>query len=187
MNFSINKTGFWEGNVINEHWHDPLLAIGLISFFRSRGVSTVLDLGCGAGDYCKTIVNNSMFCECYDGNPETNIITDGLCNVYDLSTPMDLQKTFDVVMSLEVGEHIPVIYEKIFLDNITRHASTIIVLSWAIPGQGGQGHVNCQTNDYIISEIALRNYVFNKTESQILRNNVSLSWFKDTLMIFEKK
>ena len=68
--------------------------------------------------------------------------------------PGGLQRTaapglHDAVLSLEVGEHIPEDYEDIYLENLDRHADKIIILSWAVPEQGGFGHVNERDNGYI--------------------------------------
>jgi tryptophanyl-tRNA synthetase len=44
---------------------------------------------------------------------------------------------YDWIISLEVALHIPEKYEAVYLDNILRHAKEGIILSWAVPGQGG--------------------------------------------------
>ena len=48
-----------------------------------------------------------------------------------------------------MGEHIPKIYEKIFIDNLDNNNTKGIIISWAVKGQGGVGHVNEQNNEYI--------------------------------------
>ncbi|CAG0922875.1 unnamed protein product, partial [Notodromas monacha] len=47
----------------------------------------------------------------YDGNPHVEDLTFGLVRRFDLSKPGSIGKTFDWVMSLEVGEHIPREYQ----------------------------------------------------------------------------
>jgi hypothetical protein len=54
-------------------------------------------------------------------------------------TDLDLN---DWIISLEVALHIPEKYEAVYLDNILRHATKRIILSWAVPGQGGISHIN---------------------------------------------
>jgi hypothetical protein len=90
-------------------------------------------------------------------------------------------------MSLEVGEHIPKDYEQVFLDNLVKHSNKFIILSWAIPNQIGDGHVNCQPNDYIINELDKRGFTFNPIESQKVREKNVIWWFKNTFMVFFKK
>ena len=90
-------------------------------------------------------------------------------------------------MSLEVGEHIPKASEQDLLDNVAGTASRGVVLSWAIIGQGGHGHVNCQNNEHIIHELSVRGFSYNATASARLREAVTKArWFTNTLMVFEK-
>jgi hypothetical protein len=52
-----------------------------------------------------------------------------------------------------VAEHIPPEYESIFIENLISCNRKGIILSWAIPGQGGHGHFNEKPNDYVIDLI----------------------------------
>lgn len=91
---------------------------------------------------------------------------------------------FDFVLSLEVGEHIPPEKESIFLDNLAGHALYGIILSWAIPGQDGSGHVNLHENDYIVGEMKKRGFEINWELSDMLRETSWWPWFKNTIMVF---
>ena len=51
--------------------------------------------------------------------------------------------------SLEVAEHIPLENEEAYLDNCCKLCEIGCILSWALPGQGGLGHVNEQPNEYV--------------------------------------
>jgi len=186
--FEINEKGFWETNTDIGHVHDKLLCNALISFLNKNKIKSLVDFGCGMGDYVKAIINENIICEAYDGNPNTEQLTNGIGKVLDLSKKFNLDKKFDCVLSFEVGEHIPKEYEQIFIDNLCNHSEEFIILSWAIIGQDGDGHVNCQNNDYIISELAKRKFQYEPTASIELRNSVSnAKWFKNTIMIFKKK
>jgi hypothetical protein len=91
----------------------------------------------------------------------------------------------DVVLCLEVGEHVPKESEALLLDKICQHAKEKIILSWAIPGQGGFGHVNCQSNEYIVAQMKARGWHIDWDESNYLRERCSgCSWFENTLMVF---
>jgi tryptophanyl-tRNA synthetase len=59
-------------------------------------------------------------------------------------------------------------------------------LSWAIIGQGGNGHVNCQDNDYIISEITKRGWIFDADTTAEVRVKMPDNWIKNTVMFFNK-
>jgi hypothetical protein len=105
----------------------------------------------------------------------------------DLTVPQYLDRTFDWVMSMEVGEHIPAEFEQILLDNIARHAREGVLLTWAVPGQGGHHHVNMHTNDYIIKKLADRGFAYDGQESTGLRSVAGLPWFTNTIMVFRRQ
>merc|ERR1739842_266376 len=91
---------------------------------------------------------------------------------------------WDWAMSIEVGEHIPAESEDIFIDNITKHACKGIILSWAVPGQGGQGHINEQYNGHVIEQLKKRGFRHDLSGQTDLRMMVVLPWFINTIMVF---
>ena len=184
---NINKNGFWEGEDAKENHHfDKDLAETIQDYLLSRGLAYGYDFGCGDASYIRFIErNSSITIEGYDGNPDTETISDGSGSVLQLHKPFELTKRMFVI-SLEVGEHIPVEYEQTFLDNICNHAICEIILSWAIPGQGGHGHVNERSNHYIIAEMMKRGFMLYKEKTKELRDAAKTWWFKNTIMVFER-
>lgn len=182
----INSRGFWENGNCSGHVYDLSLNDELLEFLNENKVMSVVDFGCGMGDYALNI-NSTINCDAYDGNPNTVELTKGLGKVLDLSIPFDLNKRYDCVISLEVGEHIPKEYEEVFINNITKHANDLLILSWAVLGQGGDGHVNCQDNDYIINQIKDKGFSFDEASSNRLRNSATVApWFRNTILVFRK-
>ena len=163
------------------HLCDESLCEAIIAMFK---VETVVDIGCGNGSYVRKFIEAGFDCVGYDGSPLTEEISGGMCHIIDFSEAIDIGK-YDLVVSLEVGEHIPKQYEEVYLDNIIRAARRNIVLSWAIEGQPGYGHVNCRNNDYVIEEIEKRGFIFDKEGSLYLRDKSTLPWFKNTIIIFK--
>jgi hypothetical protein len=106
--------------------------------------------------------------------------------VQDFSVPFESGYVFDWVISLEVGEHIPAEHALTFLRNLHVHNSEGIILSWAVEGQPGVGHVNCQSNEAIRSALAAWGYQSDYAQEAQLRAVCTLPWFKDTLMVFRK-
>ena len=104
----------------------------------------------------------------------------------DLSKPNKLEEKFDWVLCLEVGEHIPKEYESILIKNIDDNNTKGVVLSWAVVGQGGDGHVNCQDNEYIKEAFSSLNYTNDEYSEFTLRSHATLPWFKNTIMVFRK-
>ena len=183
----INNLGFWETTDGSGHVHDRSLSDALASYLLITGHKTVVDFGCGLGDYAKDFKAVNLTVEAFDGNPNTEALSNGIGRVLDLSKPFYLQKKFDAVMSLEVGEHIPAEFEVLFLDNICKHVKKTLIISWAVEGQRGDGHVNCRNNDYIIKQVKERGFKYNKKASEELRKAATnASWFSNTLMVFNK-
>ncbi len=184
----VHPHGYWLSQDANEHHvFDQGVCSELTQFFRSQGGS-VVDFGCGPGKYVQALLAAGVPCEGYDGNPMTEQLTGGTCKVLDLSSPVDLGTMYDWVLSLEVGEHIPPEHEDTFLRNIDRHNRKGVVLSWAIPGQGGYGHFNERNNDYIRERFAEMGYSSDPLLEQRLRNSASNCWwFRDTIMVFRRE
>lgn len=182
----IQPNGIWINKNQNEHAFDAPLAYCIVNFLKDKDLKSILDLGCGNGSYVRYFSQNNLQSDGYDGNPFTPEITNGLCGIADLSKAFVLENQYDCVMSLEVGEHIPKFYEEIFIGNIIRNAKDLVILSWAVPGQGGHGHVNCLENSYI--KALMKEYGFeNRLHAEnILRQVSSLNWFKGTLMVFQR-
>ena len=185
-NERIGPTGCWLQR--NEpHAFDEHLCNTLAWYLLSENVKEVLDLGCGNGSYGRWFRQMGMYVLEIDGNPYVNVMTEGRGICRDLSQRLDvLQGVYDCVMSLEVGEHIPREHEQTFLDNVCRYANQLIVLSWAVEGQIGLGHVNCRNNDYIVEQMKQRGYVLDALDSLKLREAATVPWFKDTLMVFRR-
>lgn len=180
----INERGFWgEEEATTMHIFDPVLCGKIITVCQPY--KTIVDIGCGNGAYVSALHKVGYSVVGYDGSPATPIITKGRCSVMDFSNPVDIG-LYDVVLSLEIGEHIPQQYESVFIDNIISAVRHLLILSWAIEGQGGTGHVNCRNNDYIISAIEAKGLVFDPVLSAELRQGVFLPWFANTIMVFKK-
>jgi hypothetical protein len=185
--FKIHQEGYWEGEECrSHHYFDQKLNQSIVNFFKLNNIRTVLDLGCGLGEYAKVFNDSGFSCDCYDGNPDTLLLTNNLCSCIDLSNSISLNKQYDCVMSLEVGEHIPATYEMIFIENIVKHTKSYILLSWAIPFQSGDGHVNCRSNSYIINALQNYGFVFLADDTNSMRSSVDLPWFRNTIMLFQK-
>eukprot|EP00931_Biecheleriopsis_adriatica_P066632 TRINITY_DN40940_c0_g1_i1.p1 TRINITY_DN40940_c0_g1~~TRINITY_DN40940_c0_g1_i1.p1 ORF type:complete len:157 (-),score=11.07 TRINITY_DN40940_c0_g1_i1:158-628(-) len=105
----------------------------------------------------------------YDGAGNIVSFTHGFLNYFDLSMPVALPKT-DWVISFEVGEHIPNMYEGMVIRNLHYHNCNGIVLSWAVIRQGGWNHINCHSNDYLIGIFSDLGYIHDKSTSSIFRN-----------------
>lgn len=178
MTFKLDPRGFFVGTPLKSHFDEALAE----DLSRLLSPYSVVDLGCGQGKYVSYLRDRGICCEGFDGNPLTAAAA---CKQADLSVQQELG-LWDCVLSLEVGEHIPVEYEDTFLENLDRHNRRGIIMSWAVPDQGGYGHVNERENDYIIEKIGALGYRYFPDTSQRLRSLATKRWFKNTIMVFER-
>jgi SAM-dependent methyltransferase len=75
----------------------------------------------------------------------------------DLERPLDLGRRFDVLVTLEVAEHLGGTAADSFIDSLVRHAD-LIVFGAAIPLQGGLNHVNEQWPNFWIAKFKQRRF-----------------------------
>ena len=181
-----DKRGSWKTKDSRGHHFDLSLFKTLSWFFSEYNMNTIVDFGCGTAEYVSRLKDEGIKCEAYDGNPNTPEITKGFGKTLDFSEVVDLKKRFDCVISFEVGEHIPQQYETVFIDNLIRHFDKYLILSWAVEGQLGDGHINCRNNDYIIDIMKRRNIRYIEDLSLIFREKATLPWFKNTIMVFTR-
>lgn len=185
---NIHQNGYWTGLEAEKyHIFDAKLARALVCFLMREKCITVGDFGCGMGEYVKAFKDAGIYAIGYDGNPSTPTLTNRQCLVLDLSIPNKLNPSFDWILSLEVGEHIPPEFEDIFLANLHANNKRGIILSWALEGQGGDGHVNERSNEYIKSKIMSMGYTNDIDSEIVLRSEASLHWFQKTIMVFRRR
>lgn len=189
----ISETGFWENETAEGHGHDAGLAEAIAKFLVDEDAIEVFDFGCGTGYYSIKLKEAGITPLAVDGNPFTEqLVGNGiLVYVKDLTKPIKLLPA-DWVISLEVGEHIPAVFEDNFINNLHNHNRYGMIVSWAVPGQGGDGHVNCKTNAEVMTKICAKGYDIDAFATQKLRDSAAAFptpcyWFKDTLMVFRKE
>lgn len=179
---TFTPQGYWISDLSKNHLTDSILCKSIIDLSKKANCNTAIDFGCGNGFYTKAMNEAGLHCVGLDGNPHTSSIP--MCTVCDFSQKISVNK-YDLVLSLEVGEHIPKDYEEVFLDNLAAACKKIMIISWAIPGQEGVGHVNCQPNNYVIQEVEKRGFIYDNDATQELRNNIEHWYFGNTLMVFK--
>lgn len=184
----ISNTGIWSEDEKIFHVDSIDLLNSLKEHLNNQ--KPVYDFGCGTGFYLKEL-SKCGFNGKLIGFEGTSVpkAENVIFEVTDLSSPMENILDPGQILSFEVGEHIPKEFEQSFIDNITRFCDSRLIISWAVPGQIGLGHVNCQSNDYIINEINKRGFIYNISISNDIRNRAhnTTPWFKDTIMVFDKK
>lgn len=118
---------------------------------RHLAPSSVLDVGCGAGawlsEYRRAGIEDVVGIDGDYVRRERLLIPPDRFRVHDLSTPFDLGKRFDLVQCLEVAEHLPPSSSRGLVASLVSHGDRVL-FSAAVPGQGGEHHVNEQPLEY---------------------------------------
>lgn len=89
---------------------------------------------------------------------------------HDLRQPLDLERKFDLVLCVEVAEHLPESAAGTLCDTITRHCGRLVVFTAAPPGQGGTGHVNCQPLGYWRTRMEARGLQYLSSQTEQIRH-----------------
>ena len=140
---------------------DPKFADAMKDMVYPDG-ATVVDLGCGFGQYGKHwkfvgTVPSKLTWHGFDGSENIEKATDNEVTFFDLSELRALPLKAPLPaehyrMSIEVAEHLPQDMEGYFIFHLFGSGGpmpTAVVFSWAVVGQGGHGHVNCQNYEYV--------------------------------------
>lgn len=151
----------------------------------------VIDVGCGAGTWL------SVFKECgvediwgVDGAyvdkkileiPEERFFS------FDLKNPLRMDGQFDLVVSLEVAEHLPSECAGIFVDSLIS-LGPVILFSAAIPFQRGAGHINEQWPDYWVQFFQKKGYVvIDCIRKKIWQNDNVEWWYAQNILLFVRR
>jgi SAM-dependent methyltransferase len=112
---------------------------------------SVLDVGCGRGAWLAQFSRDGVSeVVGLDGDyvdPAGLHIQSSEFVAADLLEPPELDRSFDLVVSLEVAEHLPASVAASFVRYLAE-AAPVVLFSAAIPGQGGVHHVNEQWPEY---------------------------------------
>ena len=158
---------------------------------RLVGPQSVLDVGCGVGTWL------SVFGEAgvgevlgVDGDyvkREMLHVPPERFRAQDLKEPFRLGREFDLVVSLEVAEHLPPDCSASFVETLTAHGPAVL-FSAAPPFQGGNGHVNEQWPDYWAGLFEARGYeVIDCVRKHVWRNEKVEWWYAQNVLLFARR
>ncbi len=207
-----NKNGSYDLEGVIWHQHSNLLMAKILQLWPDKNIP-VVDLGCGMNYYCSVFEFTGYGAIGIDGACLKGV--DMIEDITKIPNPPAFPGLLDLVLlqhgrnkvsnqffikayresrkvnvlSLEVGEHLPPNLSDAYINNLTSFGGDII-MSWAIPGQAGVGHINCQSNEWVIDKMFERGYILDPGKTHQLRESVTgchCSWFKNTLMYFNPK
>ncbi|MSQ82193.1 MAG: methyltransferase domain-containing protein [Myxococcales bacterium] len=105
---------------------------------------------------------------------------------HDLAQPIDLGRRFELVQSVEVGEHLPQTAAADFVQTLCRHGD-VVLFSAAPPGQGGEHHINEQPYEYWRDLFVRQGYAcFDCVRPQLRGDRDVAPWYRYNLFLYVK-
>lgn len=154
--------------------------------------ASVVDVGCGVGYWLKVWKDDFNVDDIL--GVEGDYVTDAVfqfdkkyLKTADLKLPLSLPKKYDLVMSMEVAEHIPENCADVFINNLV-NAGDIVLFSAAIIGQLGTYHINEQMPEYWAKKFLMHDYVpVDFIRPIIWSDNDIQYWYRQNTLLFIKR
>ena len=142
--------------------------------------TSVLDVGCGKGEWLDAF-GDTVFRMGVDISPRDD--EDIAFLQRDLTKPLDIGFTFDLVLCLETGEHLPEDAADTLVGTIAHHANHYAVFGAAIPGQAGNGHINCQTPEWWHAKFAAYGFEARDTLRPLIQHPDVAAWYRNNTWV----
>ena len=152
--------------------------------------NAVVDVGCGIGTWLKVFEENNVsnflgIDGAYVNKEELKVKPDSFVE-HDLETPYVSSRNFDLVVSLEVAEHLEEQSADIFIRTLVGLGDTVL-FSAAIPNQGGQNHLNEREPAYWISKFKKEGYNCYDVVRPVFWDNEKVDcWYRQNIFLFTK-
>jgi len=153
-------------------------------------VNSIVDFGCGTGGWLYAAKAYGIYDVVgIDGDyvdRNMMLIDASEFVAHDLETPIDLQRNYDLGISLEVAEHLSESVANQFVEILCKHSNTVL-FSAAHPGQGGDNHINEQPFEYWESKFNENGYVHVEIRDHFKGNPKVEEWYQQNIGLFVKK
>ena len=152
---------------------------------------SVVDVGCGTGTWLSVFIEHGISDIL---GIDRDYVTRDMLEIpeekflaFDMRNPLEIARDFDLVITLEVAEHLPGDCADTFVESLTR-LGPVILFSAAIPFQGGTAHRNEQWPDYWETRFKARGYdVLDPIRKHIWRNDNIEYWYRQNILMFVQR
>lgn len=151
-------------------------------------ITRVTDFGCSTGVYVRELAHVGF--QAIGIEYSEDAVKHAVCPFVEWG---DITESYDGIgicelgLCIEVAEHIPEDRSDDLIRFLIRHTKRWLVFSAAIPGQGGVGHVNCQTKTYWISKFEKRGWIVDHVETDkmisYMKNGYHMGWMIQNAMV----
>lgn len=159
--------------------------------FETYKPKSIIDVGCGLGNWIEVAkkmgVEEVIGVDGFYVDRSLLKIDESEFVERDLTKPFDLKRKFDLAICLEVAEHLPDSSAEDLIKSIVTHTD-VVMFSAALPGQGGQNHINEQWPEYW-KELFER-YDFEMIDFfrfKIWNNTIVDRWYRQNLFLVVRK
>jgi SAM-dependent methyltransferase len=153
------NSDFYAMQMLNSGKSAEIIVPILIELFKPF---SVIDIGCGLGTWLKVFIDNGIADVLGIDGDHVDMnklyITKEQFATADLKTELNINRKFDLVISLEVAEHLPEESADNFINSLSK-LGDIIYFSAAVPFQGGTNHINEQWQSYWAQKFIQRNFL----------------------------
>lgn len=178
--------------VHDEIVHNPEAASQVLPIlFEAYRPNSIIDVGCGLGNWIQVAkklgINDVIGVDGDYVNRSLLKISENEFVEKNLLESFDLGRKFDLAICLEVAEHLPESSANKIIESLTRH-SDVIMFSAAIPGQGGQNHINEQWPSYWQKIFLKHGFVMLDFFRPKIWNNTKVErWYRQNMFLVVKE
>jgi SAM-dependent methyltransferase len=152
---------------------------------------SVIDVGCGTGAWLSVFkAHNVDDITGVDGHwvqKEMFLIPTSCFLAHDLTQGLNIDRKFDLAISLEVAEHLHRDHARNFVSTLVK-LSPVILFSAAIPFQEGTNHLNEAWPDYWADLFGEYEYVpIDCIREKVWKNQDVAWWYAQNILVFAEK
>ena len=132
-------TGGWNYQGFHKYKYYEFISLTICKLCQDLKISSLIDLGCGAGHYVAALRRLQIPATGYDANPFTPELSKTLlpegdepCGIVDITIPIEYEETFDMVLCMDVLPYIPPNLVEKSIINICTVTAKYVIFSWSI-------------------------------------------------------
>ncbi len=176
---------FFRNEAANSQRSAQIVVPMVIELLQPR---SVVDVGCGAGNWLAEFMRRGITDVLgvegdWLGSEFLRIPADRLLR-FDLRHSLTVGRSFDLVVCLEVAEHLPADCANTLVESLTRLGPAVL-FSAAIPHQMGVGHINEQWPEYWNARFAEHGFqVVDCLRSRLWNDDQVEGYYAQNILIF---
>ena len=134
--------------------------------FETFDIKSIIDLGCGIGSFLEGAneagCTDMLGIEIHLENAQKYIVDsiDKYIQKGDITSQLNIERTFDCCISFEVAEHILPEMSQNFVKNLVKYSDKYIIFTAAPPSQPCRRHINLREKDFWMNLIEKENFSY---------------------------